>query len=113
MPTVTIMAIFHRKQGLTHEAFRAYYEANHVPLVRELLPRFDGYRRYYVSDAGMRELVGHDVVTLASFDSFEAFEAVQHAMGRPEIADRIAADEARFIDRDKTLTFAVEALESL
>jgi hypothetical protein len=72
------------------------------------LPGFDDYRRYYVSDAEMRERVGYDVTTVASFDSLEAFDAVQQAMARPEIAERIAADEARFMDRDRTLTFAVE-----
>lgn len=103
-----MIGLFARRPDMTHEAFVAYYEGHHVPLILRLLPRFDGYARNYVTQAADRERLGYDVVTEARFDTAEAFARVAAAMANAAIADAIAADESRFMDRERSHSFPVD-----
>jgi hypothetical protein len=111
MAGITIVALFARRNDLTHDAFVERYEQGHVPLIRALLPPFGRYRRAYVSDPAARERLGYDVMTEAWFADTEAHEAVLRAMADPAIADAIAHDEDRFIDRARSTVFLADAHE--
>ena len=51
------IALLKCKPELTREDFIAYYENNHVPLIRRLLPGICGYRRNFISpDCDRRRL---------------------------------------------------------
>ena len=105
MAGTKIVAMFARLDSLSHEEFVARYEGGHVPLVIGLLPPFDSYQRHYISDPEIRARLGFDVITEACFTSAEAYQAVLRSMGDPDIAQRIAEDEACFIDRERSLVF--------
>lgn len=113
---IKFVAILARREGMSHEDFRAYYEERHVPLIRELNPWMRDYRRSYVDFAtvsgGMTMTTDwkpdFDVITEIWFDDREAFEKGKTAMTAPEAAERIAQDEARFIDRSRKRMFFVD-----
>jgi hypothetical protein len=103
-----MIGLFTRRPDLSFEEFVTYYEEHHVPLIRRVLPRFDGYSRNYVSDPADRQKLGYDVFTEARFDTAEAFENVLRTMAEPEVAEAIATDEERFMDRARSQSFQVD-----
>jgi hypothetical protein len=105
---IKLVALLARRSDFSHEAFVERYETVHVPLIRRLLPPFSDYRRSYVDDEGSRAKIGWDVITEAWFEETPAYDAVLKAMVDPAIAGAIAEDEAKFIDRDRMITFAVD-----
>jgi len=107
------IALLKCKDGLSREEFIAYYENNHVPLIRRLLPGIRGYRRNFIepegafvsADAAARDF---DVITELWFADRAAYEAAMAHHERPEVAGAIAADEENFLDRSKTRMFVVD-----
>ena len=107
------IALLKRKPELSREDFIAYYENNHVPLIRRLLPGIRGYRRNFIepegafvsADAAARDF---DVITELWFADRAAYEAAMAHHERPEVAGAIAADEENFLDRSKTRMFVVD-----
>lgn len=111
--TVTVIAMFARRPGISHEAFVSRYETAHVPLIYALLPRFGTYRRTYISDEQARSRIGFDVITEASFATQDHFEEVNKAMNNSDIARQIETDEALFMDRSRTLIFIADTVNDL
>jgi uncharacterized protein (TIGR02118 family) len=101
------------KEGMSRDAFIEYYETNHVPLVRRLLPTVGEYRRSYVApDLIPRAMaVDYDCVTELGFDDQAALDAFLTTIDEPEIRALIRADEANFIERSKTRTIGTEQRE--
>jgi uncharacterized protein (TIGR02118 family) len=107
-----VLAFLSRKPGVSREAFREYYETRHVPLVNEVAPRMQAYRRNYLvfgeplsrSD----DMLDFDVVTEMEFPDRAAFETWIAAFRAPGATERIAADEENFIDRSRIRTCVVE-----
>lgn len=97
-----------RKAGTTREAFRAYYEGHHVPLVHRTIPMPDTYRRNYLTG----DEVEFDVVTEMVFASEADAAAAGAIMGRPEVAAMIREDEDRFIEPGSVRTYIVDPCQS-
>jgi hypothetical protein len=110
------MAFLSRLPHVDRDAFKAYYETKHAPLIQTLLPSIETYERNYPDVSKVRpapgqsldEAVGFDVVTVFRFSGAEGFDAFKRAMRDPQIAEAIERDEANFLDRAKSRLFVVD-----
>jgi uncharacterized protein (TIGR02118 family) len=104
-----VIILLRRKPGLSHEQFKAYYEANHAPMAVRLFPSFGDYRRNFIDAAAYRERHGEDpefdVVTEITFHTDADYDAFRATAQRPEVAAEVQADEERFIDRTRMVSF--------
>ena len=97
-----------KRSGLTTKEFVDYYENHHVPLILDLAPAPDCYKRHYVvrGDALNRREpeMDFDVVTEVGFHTREAFLAWLDALATA--GSRVADDEEKFLDRSRLMSFA-------
>lgn len=91
-----------RKEDMTHEEFREYYEDHHAPLAEDM-PDLQKYVVDFPTDPGkaeydaLAELYFEDVADLgASFES--------------EVGQEVQADAANFIDQENQKTMIVEEM---
>lgn len=107
-----VLSFLSRRADLAPAAFANYYENRHVPLIRELVGAPPVYsRRYLTREAALAPengAVDFDVVTEVGFPDRAAFLAWMAAVSAPGVGERIAADEAVFLDRSKTRPYVVE-----
>lgn len=107
-----ILTFLTRKEGLEVEAFADYYENRHIPFILSLAPSPPVYtRRYLKRGAELNPANGSvdfDVVTEVGFPDREAFLAWMEAVSRPGVGERVAEDEARFLDRSQTRSYVVD-----
>jgi uncharacterized protein (TIGR02118 family) len=108
-----VIALLARRADLTHAAFVDYYESRHAPLILELMPGIQGYRRNFLDPAGMIVQAGgatpdFDVVTELWFADRAAFQAAMRVFDDPAMMERLAQDEANLFDRGRTRFIAVE-----
>lgn len=103
-----VFAYMTKREGLTSEAFKDYYENHHVPLVLSLAPLPKVYKRNYIvrGDAANLEspTIDFDGVTELVWDDRSGFEEWITRLGVPEIAE----DEARFLDRASTRAYVID-----
>jgi len=99
-----ILSYLTRRDGMTAEEFVDYYENHHVPLILSLAPPPMVYKRHYVQRDDVLNIgdVDFDVVTEQAFADRSAFETWMNAVTVGAAGDRVAADEARFLDRSRT-----------
>lgn len=105
-----LLAFIQARKDLSREAFIDHYENHHVPLVRRLLPMVGEYRRNYVDPevtAAGRSPFDADVVTELHFADQAALDAFWETIRRPEVVAAIRADEAHFLQSDKTRLIGV------
>lgn len=111
-PGVKVIALLRRKPGLSREAFIAYYETRHAPLIRALLPDIADYRRNYVDGAGAFTspvaAIDFDSVTEIRFADRAAYDRFLARAAEPAVAAAIAADEENVFDRAATRMFVVD-----
>ncbi len=109
---IKAIALLRKKDGLSREAFIAYYETHHAPLIRTLLPHIADYRRNYVMHEGAFTSavaqIDFDSVTEMRFASRAHYDAFLAAAADPHIAALIAQDEENVFDRTATRMFVVE-----
>lgn len=114
---IKLVCFFKRKLGMSLEEFRDYYENNHVPLIRSLLPLAEDYRRNYLQPGGIftpahlanpAAAPDFDVITEVWYRDRDAFEAMNRAFEDPAIGDAIREDEERFMNRDEMVMFLVD-----
>lgn len=111
------IALLRRRADLSREAFIAYYEQQHAPLILSLMPGIVDYRRNFATFDGAFVNDGaapfdFDVVTELWFADQAAYDAAIAAATAPDVAARIAADEENFLDRAGTRMFVVEERRS-
>jgi hypothetical protein len=108
-----LVGLYSKKGDMSSDAFFSRYEYGHVPLVMEIFSNaFAGYTRSYPrAEPELRALairpdaLGFDALTQIWFrDEGEAAGAV---MAEPGNAERLAEDEAAFLDRRSLLSFSV------
>ena len=125
----TVLIFCSRKDGFTPSQFRDYAENNHMPVFRSLagdtFPRVHS-RRYLDQQStstnpdnatgtaggneykptvlfGAAEFFDYDLIVEHIHDSEDAFNAFfAKVMGDPEVAAKLAEDEAKFMNRDST-----------
>ncbi len=102
-----VLIFLKRRQDLTPEAFRDYYEQQHGPLCQKYMQGVARYTRRYLDPVANPDLpgsgdVGFDVVTEVWFDDREAYEGMLKYAARGILPDEIIADEEKLFDRSQT-----------
>jgi len=124
----SVLIFAFRKQGTTPNEFKAHYEGSHVPLVKSLAgPHFpishtrtylhrtedtnatgDNNAKYPASVMiGNQSDFDYDAFAELKFKDQGAFGAFFNLMQTPENAEKIAADEEKFLDRPKMAVVVV------
>ena len=107
-----LIALISKQPHLSAEAFRAYYEANHAPLVSRLLPMIARYTRSYVpaepETPGREGLANFDVLTELWFESDADLEAFWKRIREPEVIAAIREDESHFLITERTVMYTVD-----
>jgi hypothetical protein len=108
----TVFALLTKRAGLGMQEFIDYYEGKHIPLILSLAPSPLIYkRRYLVRDQELTKsgkVVDYDVMTELGFADQEAFAAWTGRLFAPGIAEQVAEDEARFLDRSQTRAYVIQ-----
>jgi hypothetical protein len=106
-----VLAFVKRKPGMSHDEFRSYYETHHAPLIADVAPITGTYRRNFLEQADSvnvgAEDLDFDVVTEMEFADRAEYERWFAALTAPGALERVQADEANFIDRQKFRVCAV------
>jgi len=112
---VKLVCLLKRKQGLTFEEFKDYYETSHAPLAIGYLAKAVDYQRRYLDPAmpgyleGGEEMPGvYDCITEVWFESRADMEDNLAVLADSESAKVVIEDEERFLDRDQMRFFVVE-----
>lgn len=110
-----IIALISAKPEISRDDFIDYYESNHAPLIKSLLPMITEYRRNYL----FNDLVPYsthepdfDVLTELLFNSDETLAAFWERLRDPEVRKRIHEDEQHFLQSDKTRMIGVDEFQS-
>ena len=110
-----LIALISAKPDISRADFINYYERNHAPLVKSLLPMIAEYRRNYL----FNDLVpnsahepDYDVLTELLFDSDESLAAFWERLMEPEVRRLIQQDEQHFLQSDKTRMIGVQEYRS-
>jgi hypothetical protein len=103
---IRVLAFLVRRPDLTRDAFRAYYEATHVPTALPLLAGVTHYVRHHLRE----ELHGRpdfDCMTAVEYPDAAAMEALLVRLEGPE-GEVVRSDELRFMDKPANTFGAVE-----
>lgn len=103
-----------KKPEISAVDFGAYYEANHAPLIKRLLPMFAHYQRHYIDRAESRIDAGQadpdfDVITEIHFATQADHDAFLAAVSDPEVLAQIRADEANFLISEATRSLRMDS----
>jgi hypothetical protein len=100
-----------KREGMSSGEFIDYYENHHVPLILRLAPAPVVYKRHYLQRGDALNVgedgVDFDVVTEQAFADRAGFQSWIAAVTAGEAGERVAADEARFLDRSRTRSCVV------
>lgn len=121
-PRVKQIALLKRKQGMTAEAFREYYEQQHAGLAMKLLARngkpvFAGYARNYPLRDGQSSLpdcndspssFGYDVISEFWFWTRADFDYLVSLHSESAIGAAMDQDEEQLFDRSAMRVFEVD-----
>jgi hypothetical protein len=106
-----ILSYLVKRDGMPAEEFVDYYENHHVPLILSLAPPPVVYKRHYLQRGDELNLgeanIDFDVVTEQVFADRDAFQSWIGAVTAGDAGERVAADEARFLERARTRSCVV------
>lgn len=99
-----ILLLMKRKPGSTVEAFRDYYENNHVPLCLKYTQGVSRYLRRYINpqahpETGPAGELPYDVITELWFEDEATFKGTLDYITTSVMPDEVVEDEAKFFDR--------------
>ena len=101
-----ILSYLVKRDDMATEEFVDYYENHHVPLIVSLAPPPVVYKRHYVQRGDAVNIgeaaIDFDVVTEQVFADRAAFQSWIDSVTAGDAGERVAADEARFLDRSRT-----------
>jgi uncharacterized protein (TIGR02118 family) len=107
-----LLLFMKRKPGMSHEAFRDYYENRHVPLCMNYMAGAERYfRRYLEPVEGMPEME-FDVITELWFKDRVAIDMIIKTMKKDAMPADVIADEHNLFDRPKTRFHAIFEAET-
>lgn len=110
---IKLIVLIKKKPDISAQAFRDYYENNHVPLIRSIYKTIGTYVRNYPDPAQTlippgANPIDFDVVTELWFKSREDYDTFRATGADPANRARITADEAHFLITGQTRRFVVE-----
>jgi len=104
-----ILAFLTKKNGMTAQAFKEYYEHKHVPFICSLATPPPVYKRSYVLRGDSfnqgEETLDFDVVTEMVFADRAAYERWTARIFAPGVGEQVIADESNFLDRSRTRAY--------
>jgi len=108
-PPLRYLYLMRRKAHTTHDAYINYYFHNHSNF-GFITPNISGYTQFHVdaaasSDAAKRLGIGTTVVDSVSELSIESLDLFFEGIGDGRLGIEAAEDEARFVDRDNSVSF--------
>ena len=108
-PPLRYLYLMRRKAHTTHDAYIDYYFHNHSNF-GFITPNISGYTQFHVdaaasSDMAKRLGVGTTVVDSVSELSIESLDLFFEGIGDGRLGTEAAEDEARFVDRDNSVSF--------
>jgi len=107
-----VFGLLTRREGMQMRNFVDYYENKHVPLICSLAPVPSVYKRRYIvrGEELTKEggAVDFDVMTELEFPDRAAFLAWMAQLSEPDAGAKVAADEAKFLDRSRTRAYVVD-----
>jgi uncharacterized protein (TIGR02118 family) len=112
-----ILLLMKRKPGMSVEAFRDYYENNHVPLCSKYPSRAIRYIRRFIDplphpETGPYDNPPYDVITELWFDDEAAFKQTVAYLTTSIMPDEVVEDEKKFFDRSSFRIATVTECES-
>lgn len=106
-----LLMFLKRREGLSLEEFRAYYEEHHVPLCLKYMAGVERYVRRYVEPAPGAP-ADFDVITEVWLRDRAAVDAVLAAAAADAMPPEVIADEMKFLDRSKSRFCALSESET-
>jgi uncharacterized protein (TIGR02118 family) len=111
------ITMIRKKPGMSRQEFIDYYETQHAPLVRRLVPGIQIYRRNYVIAedsifSADKAGPGFDAMTEGLFNTRQEAEDFVARISNPEIARQIREDEVNFVADGSSNTYVVEVHQS-
>jgi len=107
-----VFAFLTKREGLGMQEFIDYYEGKHIPLILSLAPPPLIYkRRYLVREQELTKsgnIIDCDVMTELGFADQDAFTAWMGKLSAPGVAEQVAEDEGRFLDRSRTRAYVIQ-----
>jgi len=107
----TVFGFLAKRDEISMQEFIDYYENKHIPLILTLAPSPLVYKRRYLKRneelTGGGNMVDYDVMTELGFADEESFAAWMGKILEPGIAEQVAEDEARFLERSRTRAYVV------
>ena len=99
-----ILLFMKRRPGMSVEAFRDYYENQHVPLCLQYAGGMKRYLRRFIDpqphpETGPWSEPPFDVITELWFDDKTVFEGTLHHLTTNVMRDEIVQDERKLFDR--------------
>lgn len=112
-PAVKVVALIRKKQGITTEQFKEYYEGTYVPLILSITSTISRYIRNYVQEnsdwhPASENPTIYDCVTEVWFDTEEGFAKFLKDFTTGETVARVSADEDTFVDKPNGQVFVVK-----
>lgn len=108
---IKLMLVATRREGMSREEFRDYYESKHVPLVARVMAHCKRYVRNFVDE----EISGpqpFDVVSEFWFDLDGPWQEAQAQLTNAAGVAALEEDEAQFMDRASVRLFTVRECET-
>lgn len=99
-----ILLFMKRREGISTEAFRDYYENHHAPLCKKYAQGIKRYIRRYVDpqphpETGPGDDLAFDVITELWFDDEEVFKGTVAYLTTTIMPDEVIEDEKNLFDR--------------
>jgi len=107
---VTLHAFLVRRPDLSHEEFLEHWRDRHAPLIRdtpELARHLVRYEQHARIPGGRGGTPGYDGVAVQVYRDWDGFAAM---LDEPA-AEAMAADEGRFLDRERLVVVFSEDVE--
>jgi hypothetical protein len=111
------IALLTKKQELSYDEFVQRYEKGHVPLINEIYPFFEAYRRNYIIPGGIvsldhiknsRALPSFDAITEFWFKDQSAVESLSRRSSETDAGERVTRDEQQFLEPARTVIVQCE-----
>ena len=120
---VKIMWLLKRKPGLTAEQFREHYERSHVPMAQKHIGHLllEYRRNYKVETAGGPYFENggfaafdwdYDVITEFVLKSNADVSEMFRVFSDPLVGQEFYEDELNFMDRDRTIMYRCEVVDT-
>jgi EthD domain len=112
MTTHKLLLFLKRRPGMSREAFRDYYEHQHMPMAMKYMAGPTRYMRRYLEPSPDMPEPDFDVITEIWFTDRKTLDMVIHAMAKDMMPPEVIADEEKLFDRSASRAYAVSEYET-